>query len=424
MEVRQYDDLGYTLTTVKSTKLKTNLISVTFQSEISRETVTQRSLLPYVLRSGSAKYPSKKDLNTYLETLYGSSLSVTVEKKGQTHNVKFYLSVANDKFIQSESQLLVNGIELLKEVLLHPLTENGSFKTSIVDVEKRLLKEYIESLYDDKMSYSLQKLIELMCKDERFSTNTIGYIEDLDTMTAQDVYKEYESMLKNDQMMICVVGDIDHEAVHKEFKQHFTFEHPNKIVDVVDKEDKKITEVVVEKEIQAITQGKLNIGYRTNTRIGEADYIPLLVFNGVFGGYAHSKLFMNVREKASLCYYCGTRLDNYKGVMYIYSGIENKNYDKALEIIDQQLEDMRVGNFTDKEIDLAKKSLINSKLESMDSASGMMAHVSLNTVLGQDVTVEEWVNSVNAVSADDIKRVAAKIEKDTIFFLTGKEVTE
>ena len=178
------------------------------------------------------------------------------------------------------------------------------------------------------------------------------------------------------------------------------------------------------KEEQDISQGKLNIGYRTHTRIGEDDYLPLLVFNGMFGGYAHSQLFMNVREKASLCYYCASRLDNYKGLMYVYSGIEAQNYQKALEIIGQQLKDMVGGNFTDKEMDLAKKSLINSKLESLDQASGMMAHENLNALLDQPLTVEEWIDQVNAVTVEDIKRVASKIEEDAIFFLTGKEVTE
>lgn len=144
----------------------------------------------------------------------------------------------------------------------------------------------------------------------------------------------------------------------------------------------------------------------------------------MFGGYAHSKLFMNVREKASLCYYCASRLDNYKGVMYVYSGIESENYEKAVKIIDEQLKDMIAGNFTDKEIELAKKSLINSKLESMDQASGMMAHEALNKLLKEPLTVEEWVNEVNSVTAEQIVSVAKKIKEDTIFFLTGKEVTE
>ncbi|MGL4336160.1 MAG: EF-P 5-aminopentanol modification-associated protein YfmF [Turicibacter sp.] len=423
MEVRQFNDLGYNLTTVKSDKFKTNLICITFQTEISRETVTNRSLLPYVLRSGSEKYPSKKDLNTYLESLYGASLSVNVEKKGQTHNIKFYLSMANEKFLNHEESLLVQGVELLKEVLLNPLVENKEFKSQIVDIEKRLLKEYIESIYDDKMTYAMHKMIEMMCKDEKFSINSVGYIDDLEKLSSSDLYHTYESMLNQDEMLISVVGDIDHEQVYQTFKEHLKLNRENKIVNVIDKEEKVIEKLVVEQEVQSITQGKLNIGYRTHVRVGDPDYIPLLIFNGMFGGYAHSKLFMNVREKASLCYYCGTRLDNYKGVMYVYSGIETKNYQKALDIIKQQLDDMKNNVFTDKEIELAKKSLINSKLESMDNASGMMAHVALNTVLGKDMTVTEWVDLVQGVSREDILAVAKKIEEDTIFFLTGKEVS-
>lgn len=424
MEVRQFDDLGYTLTTIKTDKFKTNLISVSFQSEIDRETVTKRSLLPYVLRSATEKYPSKKEINTYLESLYGASLSTTVEKRGKTHNIKFYLSLANEKFLGNREPLLEEGVELLKEVILRPLLINDAFKEQVVEIEKRLLKEYIESIYDDKVSYALQKLVENMCAGETFSINSIGYVEDLNQINAQSLMETYQQMLNENPVNITVVGDIDHEKVYNIFKKHFDFQHRAVNLPVIDKEDKQIEDVKVTKEEQDIAQGKLNIGYRTYTRIGDEDYLPLLVFNAMFGGYAHSKLFINVREKESLCYYCASRLDNYKGVMYVYSGIESQNYEKALKIIDEQLKDMMSGNFTDKEMNLAKKSLINSKLESMDQASGMMAHEALNRLLPKPLTVEEWVNQVNSVTAEQIASVAKKIKEDAIFFLTGKEVTE
>ena len=424
MEVRQFDDLGYSLTTIKTDKFKTNLISVSFQSEINRKTVTERSLLPYVLRSATEKYPSKKEINAYLESLYGASLSTTVEKRGKTHNVKFYLSLANEKFLGNREPLLEEGVELLKEVILNPLMVNGAFKDQVVEVEKRLLKEYIESIYDDKVSYALQKLVENMCKGEVFSTNSIGYVEDLSRINGQTLMSTYQQMLSDNQISITVVGDIEHEKVYEIFKNHFDFQHRSINLTVIDSEDKEINETQVIKEEQDISQGKLNIGYRTHTRIGDEDYLPLLVFNGMFGGYAHSKLFINVREKASLCYYCASRLDNYKGVMYVYSGIESENYEKAVKIIDEQLKDMMAGNFTEKEVELAKKSLINSKLESMDQASGMMAHEALNKLLKDPLTVEEWIKQVNSVTAEQIVSVAKKIKEDTIFFLTGKEVTE
>lgn len=424
MEVRQFDDLGYKLTSIKSDKFKTNLISVSFQSEIKRETVTSRSLLPYVLRSATEKLPSKKEINTYLESLYGASLSTTVEKRGKTHNIKFYMSLANEKFLGNREPLLEEGVELLKEVLFKPCFINGVFKESVLEVEKRLLKEYIESIYDDKVSYSLQKLVKIMCKNESFSISSIGYADDLETITPASLVETYQQMLTEDQVSITVVGDVDHENVYQIFKKHIQFNQPTKNVQIIDHESKEINNVEIVKEEQDIAQGKLNIGYRTDTRIGDKDYLSLLVFNGMFGGYAHSKLFMNVREKASLCYYCASRLDNYKGLMYVYSGIEVQNYQKALDIIALQLKDMQDGNFTDKEMDLAKKSLINSKLESLDQASGMMAHETLNALLPQPLTVEEWIAEVNSVTADDVKRVAMKIKEDTIFFLSGKEVTE
>lgn len=423
MEIRQFNDLGYTLTTVKTDKFKTNLVSFSFQSEINRENVTKRSLIPYVLRSSSEKYPTKKDLNTYLESLYGASLSASVEKRGKAHTIKFYLSLANEKFIGKREPLLEEGVELLREVVLNPLVSDGAFKEQVVETEKRLLQEYIESLYDDKTSYALQKLIENMCQDEQFSINSTGYISDLPGINGTALYDAYQEMWKHDRLAISVVGDIDHEDVYDIFKKHFTLSSQPEKIEVVDHEEKQLTEVNVVEEAQDVAQGKLNIGYRTHTRVTDEDYLTLLVFNGMFGGYAHSKLFMNVREKASLCYYCASRLDNYKGLMYVYSGIEPKNYDQAIEIIDQQLTDMVNGNFTNQELELSKKSLINSKLESLDQASGMLAHEVLNELICNPLTIDQWIDIVKSISREQIQEVAKKIEKDTIFFLKGKEVT-
>ncbi len=185
MEVRQFDDLGYSLTTIKTDKFKTNLISVSFQSEINRETVTKRSLLPYVLRSATEKYPSKKEINTYLESLYGASLSTTVEKRGQTHNIKFYLSLANEKFLGNREPLLEEGVELLKDVILKPLVIDGGFKEQVVEIEKRLLKEYIESIYDDKMHMLYKRLVEKCVKVKLSALDAIGNVEDVEQINGQ-----------------------------------------------------------------------------------------------------------------------------------------------------------------------------------------------------------------------------------------------
>jgi len=421
MEIRHFNDLGYKLTTVKSDKFKTNLISFTFHSEIKRENVTKRSLIPYILRSSTKEYPTKKLFNTALENLYGASLSANVEKKGKAHNIKFYLSLPNEAFLPGNEPLMEAGISLVKEMLLNPLAENGAFDAQVVETEKRLLAEYIESLYDDKTSYALQKLMENMCRGEAYAVHSTGYVEDLEMIDPVNLYAEYEQLLRKDALEIAVVGDVCPETVYELFKKHFRLKTPAKSGDIQDFEEKPLKVVEVVTEAQDVSQGKLNIGYRTYTRISDEDYLSLLVFNGIFGAYAHSKLFMNVREKSSLCYYCASRLDNFKGLMYVYSGIEFQNYEQALAIIDEQLDDMKRGNFTEKEMDLAKKSLINSKLESLDQATGLLAHENLNDLLREAMTVEEWVAAINSVTQEQIIATANKIQKDTIFFLTGKK---
>ena len=412
------------LTTIATKKFKTTIIKMSFKSELNRENITSRVLLPSVLRNSTMKFPSKKELNAHLENLYGASLSAGGSKQGKGHVISFYVSIANEKFLHDAPNLLEEGMQLLEEVIFNPLVTDGAFNSEKVSLEKRLLKEDIEAIYDDKTSYALKKLIENMCENEAYGVQSSGYIDDLPSIDEKSLYQTYKSMLEDDAVSISVIGDIDHDQVLPKLRHHFnSVKNKSLIFDYIDREEKSIRsgEVPVITEKQNVNQMKLNIGYRTNTRIADEDYFSLLVFNGVFGGFAHSKLFMNVREKASLCYYCASRLDNFKGLMYVYSGLDANNYNKAVEIIDEQMLEMVQGRFTEKELELAKKSLINAKLESLDSAGGMLSERELAEIWDMPMTTSDFVSRVSAVTAEDVQKMAKKIEKDSVFVLTGGE---
>jgi len=420
MQINTNTDQGYKLTTIATKKFKTTVVKVAFKAPLDRNTITSRILLANILRNSTQSYPTKKELNAHLEHLYGAHLSAVVNKQGQSHTIKFYLSIANEKFLQGASGLLESGVNALNEMIFNPLIKENAFDQDVIELEKRLLKEEIESIYDDKTTYATKKLIAHMCKDEKYGVNSEGYIEDLANISATSVYDTYQSMLNNDAVTLSIVGDISHEEVSALFAKNFDIvkKHAQLKIDTIDNEDKTIKNIETITETQNIAQAKLNIGYRTHTRINDEDYFALMVFNGVFGAFAHSKLFTNVREKNSLCYYCSSRLDNFKGLMYVYSGLDFKNCDMAQKIIDEQLTDVANGNITEKEIELAKKSLINSKLESLDSSLGMVAEQEVSEILGYELSTETYLEKINAVTKDDIQKIAKKMTKDTIFILT------
>ena len=404
------------ITTIKTDKFKTTLIRVMFTAPLSRETVTKRILLANVLRNSSMKFKSKKELSAHLEDLYGSSLSVNAKKQGLNHSISFYIQVANEKFLKSAPPLFEAALATLSEIMMNPKITDNSFDKQDVELETRLLKEDIESIYNDKTTYALKKLVTLMCENENFGISGDGYIEDLPKINERTLVADYESMLNNDEINIVVLGDVEHSNVVEllmnslHFKSEMRTKHS-----AVDPEEKEMRSVVTLKEEQQINQTKLNIGYRTNTRITDEDYFAMLVFNGVFGAFAHSKLFMNVREKESLCYYCASQLDNFKGLMYVYSGLDASQVSKASKIIDEQLENICSGDITDEELMLAKKSIINAKRSSLDSASGMLSDLEAGLILG--LIADEFVERIENISTTDVIKVAKKIKKDTIFTL-------
>lgn len=404
------------VTTVKTTKFKTTVIKMSFSAPLNRETITHRILLANVLRNSSAKFSNRQLLSAHLEDLYGAILGVTTKKQGQLHIISFYIQVANEKFLKSAPPLFEAAVHTLSEIVMNPKLIDGKFDPEVVNQECRLLKEDIESLYDDKTSYALRQLITKMCKQERFGTNSDGYISDLKLVDGSTLVSTFESMKKDDEVKIVAIGDIEHDEVLRMIEQNFPLQNTMRSqLKSVDLEEKTFDELTLLTEAQDINQTKLNIGYRTNTRITDPDYFALLMFNAVFGGHASSKLFINVREKESLCYYCSSQLDNYKGLMYVYSGLDLQHVEKAKDIINQQLLAMTNGDITDEELDISKKVIVNAKKAALDSASGMLVDLEVQDILG--ITTQEFISRIEAVTATDIVKVASKIKLDTIFTL-------
>jgi predicted Zn-dependent peptidase len=411
---------GYNLHVIETDKYKTNTFVWKMKAPLSKEDVTKRALLPHVLQSSSAKYPTTTALRSYLDELYGATLFVDLAKKGEYHIISFSLEIANEKFLSDPSPLLKRGFELLAEVLTNPNTSNNAFHKETVEKEKRTLKQRIQSVYDDKMRYSNVRLLEEMCKGELYALQVNGEASDVDLITSENLFEYYQKAFLEDEMDLYVIGDVKEEEVKNLATELLKFENrtPKKLDSSTVQKKQEVHEV---KEEQDVKQGKLNIGYRTNVVYGDPDYFALQVFNGVFGGFSHSKLFINVREKASLAYYVSSRLESHKGLMMVMSGIDLKNYDQAVGIIRDQMEAMRHGDFTEQELVQTKAVIRNQVLETIDTSRGLTEILYHNVLAGKDIKFEQWINEIEKATKEEIVAVANKIDLDTIYFLTGTE---
>ncbi len=410
---------GYKLHIVKTEKFKTNSIVWKMKAPLTSEDVTKRALLPYVLESSSKSYPATSKLRSYLDELYGANLYVDVSKKGEYQILSFTLEIANEKFLSDPEPLLKKGMQLLSEILVNPLAENEAFDKDTVEKEKRTLKQRIQAVYDDKMRYSNFRLVQEMCKNEPYALHVNGEIEDIPQINEKNLYEYYQKAFAEDELDLFLIGDVNEGDVETIAQELLKFEQRTpKHVEAVG--DAPVEEKTV-KDHEDVKQGKLNIGYRTNIRYGEKDYNALQVFNGIFGGFSHSKLFLNVREKNSLAYYVASRLESHKGLMMVMSGVEFENFELAVKIIREQMEAMKAGDFTEQEIEQTKAVIANQMLETLDTARGMVEILYHNVVSRQKVSLDDWLEGMSKTTKEEIVEVANKIQMDTIYFLSGLE---
>ncbi|HDR8447662.1 EF-P 5-aminopentanol modification-associated protein YfmF [Bacillus cereus] len=419
MEQQLHELGGLRVHIIPTDKYKTNTFVFRFKAPLNEETVTERALLPYVLQSATEKLPSVIRLRQYLEELYGSSLAVDVSKKGEDHIISIYVDIANEVYLHDAPPLFEKALSMLSDIVLHPATEGNGFLSSIVESEKRALLQRIEATYDDKMRYANERLIEEMCKVEPYRLSANGKKESVMSITNESLYQYYQKVLAEDEMDLYIIGDISENAVDLVSKYFSISTRPVRERNVLLHRRNNEEKEVVEK--QELKQSKLHIGYRTFVTYKDEDYFALQLFNGLFGGFSHSKLFVNVREKNSLAYYAASRFESHKGLLFVMSGIEAKNYEKAVEIIKEQMFAMQNGEFSEEEIHQTKSVIQNQILEAIDTPRGFVEMLYHGIISDRTRPVEEWLTGIESVTKEEIVKVAKNIKLDTIYFLQGTE---
>jgi len=412
--------LGVRANLVRTDKFKTNMFGIFFSVPMTLENASVNALIPAVLRRGTNNYPTMKDISKKLEELYGAKFDCGISKKGENQVIRFYGEIVNRKFVGESRDIFSEFVDVIKDVIFNPVLEDGLFKEEYLKQEKEQVKDIIESRKNDKVQYALERCYEIMFEGEPYGVTEFGTVEGVDKVSSRELTDAYYNMLKNYQVDIVMAGDITDEEFNKVVSK-FSFEPREELI-IKPNEEVHVKEVKNTTESFDINQGKLSLGYRVNVDVRTDDYYKMFVYNGILGGGVQSKLFQNVREKNSLAYYAFSRFDKIKTVMGISCGIEVPNYQKALDTILEQVEDMKKGNISDYEYETTIKTIENS-LNSMRDEQAQMLDFNYTQILtGTKRSLEEIIENIKKVTIPDVIEVANKIELDTIYFMTGKQM--
>ena len=407
---------------VRSDKFKTGTLSVQLITPINEKTASFGALLPSVLRRGTMSHPDMRSLSTALDLLYGSSIGCTVRKKGENQCIGFAASFIDEEFVPGGEKLLEPMCDLLGELLLDPVTRNGRFLNDYVESEKQNLIDAIRGIINDKRDYADLRLLQGMCRGERYGVDKFGSIARVEKITNQTLFRYYQELLSTAHLELFYCGSAERERVEEAISRAFAPLQRGRVVPPVIAEKKNAPETPREiTERMDVTQGKLSLGFFTDITAKDPRYPALVLAATVFGGGATSKLFTNVREKLSLCYYASSLYHRQKGLITVSSGIEFQNYQRAYDEIMAQLEAVQKGELEDWELEGARSTLLNSYATVGDSQGKLENFYLGQAATGQHETPADLARAIQDMTAERICRAMSTVKLDTVYFLKGKE---
>ncbi len=412
---------GVFLTFLPARKFKTSVISAQFVVPLRRDTVSANALLPSVLRRGTVTCPDMGALSAKLDKLYGARIDGTVRKKGEAQCVGFVASLIDDRYAPGGEKLLEPVADLLGELVCDPATERGRFVASYFDSEKTNLINAIRSILNDKREYADSRLLQEMCAEEPYGIPRLGSQQDAEKLQLQKLYTQYQNLIASSRLELFYIGSAGQTRVEQALLSAFSSLPRDAVQNIPPAEPHTPPqEPRTVRDRLDVTQGKLGMGFSC----GSDDYPALLLGNTLFGGSSNSKLFLNVREKLSLCYYASSLYHRRKGLITVSSGIEFENYQRAFDEICAQLEAVREGRLEDWELDAARSTLLNA-YASMGDSQGRLENFCLGQAAsGLSETPEELAQKVREVTLERICRAMESARLDTVYFLEGKEDAE
>lgn len=416
---------GVELVMTQTKQFKTGVFSVTLTTPLQEDTATAYALIPDVLYRGSRMHPNIESLSAATDELYGASLGPAVRQRGESQSVGFQCSFIDDHYALDGMAVLEPALALVGEILLDPYTVDGVFDAEFVSSEGSNLADRIAARINDKRGWSIFRLVQEMCSQERYAVDKLGDAQRARVMTAEELWQHYQTLLAHSHVTFYYGGSAGLDRVEQAITRSFApllqdRQAPVECQVVAKPEHEQVREVT---DVLDVTQGKLALGFRTGGIAVNHPQLPaLLVCNTLYGGTAHSKLFTNVREKMSLCYFASSLLDKIKGLMVVSSGVEFSKFSVAKEAILSQLEAIRQGEFTEEEMQAAIRSVVNALVSRKDS-QGLMEDDCVTTSLtgGDPTQVDDLAQQVEQVRKEHVVAVAQVLALDTIYYLTGEE---
>lgn len=420
MEIKEVTLNGISTTLIKTSKFKTINIHVVFLGEFSKETATRKSLLTRVLANSTKKYPTKKALATKLLDLYDASAGVVTYPSGKTSVTVFSIEIVNEKNLGIKG-LTKEAVELLWEVIFNPNLENGLFSEKDFLEQKRLLRERLNNVYNNKTRYALREMLKKMAPEEIISVSSLGSLEDLEKVTNEDLVAQYKEMLEKENVSLYVCGDFEEESMLRDLSllgeiKSQPHEHETVLTEPV--RVKKVREYF---EKQKIKQAKLIMGFRSDVNSKSELYPAALVFNAMYGGIFASDLIRLVREENSLAYTITSMFMDDVMVLVVAAGIDGSKYQLTTDLVIKQLEYYKQGGINPELLQTAKENLTNDLLQIEDNPVQLINFALKNYLHGLNYTVSELVAAIKAVTPEDVQRVALGVNLDTIFLLVGED---
>ena len=412
------------LTHIRTDKFKTGCLSVNLLTQLDRETASMNALIPQVLRRGTARHPDMQSLNDALDLLYGAQLEPVTRTRGEIQLTGFCATFVEDRWLPEGSRVLEQICALMGELLLAPNTRGGLLLPAYVESEQDKLLEQIRGAVNDKRSYALRRLRELMCPYEAYAVDRLGDESSAENLDYKKLTRQYRTLLASSPVEIVCVSGADTDRLIGALTEALVTMPRGEIdenlgtdirMNAVEDHVRSFTE-----ELE-VTQGKLAVGFRLGDCMEDPDEAVLRVLNAVYGGSVTSKLFTHVREELSLCYYASSSVNLQKGIMTVSSGIEFDRYDQVLGEIYAQLDAVRAGDITAQELDSAKKYVASGLVGVEDSALALEGFYLTNALEGMDCTPAELAAAVETVTADEVAEAAAGIEADAVYFLRGSK---
>lgn len=423
MEFYQYTlQEGISYHHLSSTRFKTGYFSINFILPRDRENVAYYALLPRVLRCGSRSYPNRRAIVKRLEALYGADIYARHFGRGDKQVISFSADFLDSVYLPPHENMDVTTetLWLLKDIVFSPLQESGLFLREYVDTETRHCIETVRALINRKQQYAIRRCMTLMCADEPAGIDINGTEEDFDNIDQEKLVQCYQHMLTHAQIEIFYIGSASPSAMCAMLLPFLSgYACPRKTVAMhcIHKRPEKVRE---QTETANTTQGELVLGFRTGVGAQDAEQPALSLFNEIYGGSSSSKLFLNVREKKSLCYSCFSSIDPMTGIMYVNAGIDIHKRDEVVAEVLLQLEKMQQNLISDEEMHYAKQSIANGYRALYDSPEGLEDWYLRRILAGRPMVPEETLAHIMALRKEDVAAVARKITPDMVYFLRGE----